>query len=63
MSVQYEGNETVELSDEMARRRARVDPEELIGPNCMFWAMITGFVVLGGIMVIWGISNLDKIVQ
>jgi hypothetical protein len=63
MSVQYEGNETVELSNEMARRRSRVDPEDLIAPTCMLWAMISGFVLFGGIMVFWAISNISTIGQ
>ena len=61
MSVQYEGSETVELSDEMARRRSRVDPEDLIAPTCMWWAMISGLVLFGGIMLVWAISNIGTI--
>lgn len=63
MADESGSNETVELSEEMARRRSRVNPDDLIGPTCMFWAMIAGFIVLGGMMLVWGLGHLDKIVQ
>ncbi|MGA7731392.1 MAG: hypothetical protein WCD37_08975 [Chloroflexia bacterium] len=63
MSIEHKGEETVDLSHEMARRRSHLNPDELIAPTCMYWAMIAGFVLLGGMMLFWAIGNLDKITQ
>ena len=63
MAVELKGEETVELGEEMARRRAKINPDELIAPGCMWWGMIVGLVFLIGIMATWGIANLDKIAQ
>ncbi len=63
MSVDPESNETVELSEEMARRRSRLNPDDLIGPSCMYWAMIAMFVVLGGMIIVWAISHIGTIGQ
>lgn len=57
------GENNEEQAPSPRRRGPRVDPIEMVGPTCMFWAMIAGFVVILGIVIIWGISNLDKIVQ
>lgn len=61
MAIEVKGEETVELGEEMKRRRANMNPDELVSPGCMWWGMIAGFVFLIGIMVMWGIANLDKI--
>ncbi len=41
--------------------RTRGNPIDAVMPTCMFWAMVVGLSILLGIMLIWGISNLDKI--
>lgn len=61
MSVDPESDETVALAKEMGRRRAHLNPDELISPTCMWWAMVAGLVLLSGVMLLWGIANLDKI--
>lgn len=61
--IEVKGEETVELGEEMKRRRRNINPDELVAPGCMFWGMIAGFAVLIGIAFMWGIANLDKIAQ
>lgn len=61
MADEHKGEETVALSEEMGRRRARLNPDDLLAPNCMWWAMIVGFAVLIGIMAMWGVANLNRI--
>ncbi|HET9494216.1 MAG TPA: hypothetical protein VFR15_08305 [Chloroflexia bacterium] len=57
--------EVAEVATPTTRRRKgpRVDPNDLISPTCMIWAMWIGLGLLVAIMVMWGISNADKIVQ
>ena len=63
MAVEPNPNDSA-LSEDAARRRAsRLSPDDLIAPTCMFWLMIAGFVVLGGMMVLWVLSNVGKIGQ
>jgi hypothetical protein len=45
------------------RKGPRVDPNDLISPTCMIWAMWIGLGLLVSIMIIWGVSNIDKIAQ
>jgi hypothetical protein len=62
MANEPAANESIVVSTETPRRGGYgVDPEDTIGPTCMFWAMLAGFIVLGGMIVIWGLSNIDKI--
>jgi hypothetical protein len=55
--------DVAEVATPTTRRRKgpRVDPNDLISPTCMIWAMWIGLGLLVAIMVIWGISNADKI--
>ena len=57
--------DAAEVAAPTTRRRKgpRVDPNDLISPTCMIWAMWIGLGLLVAIMVMWGISNADKIVQ
>ena len=44
------------------RRRARVDPNDLISPTCMIWVMFIGLAVLAVIIISWILSTgLDMI--
>jgi hypothetical protein len=54
---------TVAAPTTRRRKGPRVDPNDLISPTCMIWAMWAGLAVLALIIVVWGIANLDKIVQ
>ncbi|MEO8285795.1 MAG: hypothetical protein ABI670_05120 [Chloroflexota bacterium] len=53
--------ETEEIAEVATRPRPRGNPIDNVGPTCMFWAMVAGLGLLMGIMLIWGIANLDKI--
>ncbi len=63
MAIEHKGEETIELGQEMARRRSNVNPDELVSPGCMWWGMIIGLAFFIGMMAMWGIGNLDKIAQ
>jgi hypothetical protein len=54
---------TVSAPTTRRRKGPRVDPHDLISPTCMIWAMWIGLGLLVGVIIIWAISNFDKVVQ
>ncbi len=50
-----------EIIAEPRRRKEAVSYDAGLAPTCMIWFVFIGLGVLIGIMLIWGIGNLDAI--
>jgi hypothetical protein len=64
MALDFNTKDTLAPSEEAPDSSASsLSSDDLLAPTCMFWAMVIGLAIFGGVMVMWILENVGKIGQ
>ena len=64
MALDFNTKDTLAPSEEAPDSSApSLTSDDLLAPTCMFWAMVIGLAIFGGVMVMWILENVGKIGQ